>query len=84
LFARTSDQVIPASTAMLDVAAEERFVHSLAQLPDPWRVYHRPSWYHASTGDVDSGNRSLPDAMEDGLAPFIKAGRAAFGIVLKG
>jgi hypothetical protein len=35
-------------------------------------------------GDVDSGFRPLPDSMEDRLAPLIRSGRAAFGVVLKG
>jgi len=35
-------------------------------------------------GDVDSGFRSLPDSMEDRLAPIVRSGRAAFGVVLKG
>lgn len=35
--------------------AEERFVHSLAQLPDQGRVYHRLSWYDTSTGGVRGG-----------------------------
>jgi len=35
-------------------------------------------------GDVDSGLRSLPDSMEDRLPPLIRAGRAAFGVVLRG
>ena len=35
-------------------------------------------------GDVNSGFRSLTDAMDDRMAPFIKSGRAAFGVVLSG
>jgi hypothetical protein len=35
-------------------------------------------------GDVTSGFRSLPDSMEDRIAPFVRAGRAAFGVVLEG
>jgi hypothetical protein len=35
-------------------------------------------------GDVANGFRSLPDAMDDRMAPFVKAGRAAFGVVLEG
>ncbi len=35
-------------------------------------------------GDVDGGFRSLPDSIEDRLAPVIRSGRAAFGVVLKG
>jgi eukaryotic-like serine/threonine-protein kinase len=40
--------------------------------------------YFVPAGDVNGGYRSLPDSIEDRLAPFIKAGRAAFGVVLKG
>lgn len=35
-------------------------------------------------GDVESGQRLLSEAMDDILAPFIKSGRAAFGVVIKG
>ncbi len=35
-------------------------------------------------GDVNSGLRSLPASMEDRLASFVKSGRAAFGVVLRG
>jgi cephalosporin-C deacetylase-like acetyl esterase len=35
-------------------------------------------------GDVASGFRSLPMSIEDRVAPFIKAGRAVFGVVLEG
>ena len=35
-------------------------------------------------GDVANGLRSLPESMEDRLAPVIKSGRAAFGVVIKG
>jgi formylglycine-generating enzyme required for sulfatase activity len=34
--------------------------------------------------DVNLGLRSLPASMEERVGPFIKAGRAAFGVVLKG
>lgn len=34
--------------------------------------------------DVDNGLRSLPAAMDDRLAPFVRAGRATFGVVLAG
>jgi formylglycine-generating enzyme required for sulfatase activity len=40
--------------------------------------------HYVPAGDVDGGLRSLPDSMDDRLAPFIKSGRAAFGVVLKG
>ena len=35
-------------------------------------------------GDVDGGFRSSPDSMDDRMAPFVRAGRAAFGVVLEG
>ena len=35
-------------------------------------------------GDVDGGFRSLPDAMDDRMVPFVRGGRAAFGVVLEG
>ena len=35
-------------------------------------------------GDVAGGFRSLPEAMDDRMAPFVRAGRAAFGVVLQG
>jgi formylglycine-generating enzyme required for sulfatase activity len=35
-------------------------------------------------GDVNSGFRSLPAAIEDRMTPFIRAGRAVFGVVLDG
>jgi hypothetical protein len=35
-------------------------------------------------GDVSSGFRSLSDALEDRLAPHVRAGRAVFGVVLEG
>ncbi len=35
-------------------------------------------------GDVAGGLRSITASMEDAVAPFIKSGRAAFGVVLKG
>lgn len=45
----------------------------------PLQVVH-----YVPAGDVDSGLRSLTDAMDDRMAPFVKSGRAAFGVVLKG
>lgn len=47
--------------------------------PRPLQVIH-----FAPAGDVARGLRSLPDSMEDRLAPFIKSGRAAFGVVING
>ncbi len=35
-------------------------------------------------GDVDGGFRSLPASLEDRVGPFVRAGRAAFGVVLEG
>jgi formylglycine-generating enzyme required for sulfatase activity len=35
-------------------------------------------------GDVAGGFRSLADAMDDRMTPFVRAGRAAFGVVLDG
>jgi formylglycine-generating enzyme required for sulfatase activity/tRNA A-37 threonylcarbamoyl transferase component Bud32 len=35
-------------------------------------------------GDVDGGFRSVPDSMDDRMAPFVRAGRAAFCVVLEG
>ena len=47
--------------------------------PRPLQVIH-----FVPAGDVHNGLRSLPESMEDWLAPFIKSGRAAFGVVIKG
>jgi eukaryotic-like serine/threonine-protein kinase len=35
-------------------------------------------------GDVAGGLRSLPAAMDYGMAPYVRGGRAAFGVVLEG
>ena len=40
--------------------------------------------HYLPAGDVDGGFRSLPDSMDDRIAPFVRAGRAAFGVVLEG
>jgi serine/threonine protein kinase/formylglycine-generating enzyme required for sulfatase activity len=40
--------------------------------------------YYLPAGDVAGGFRSLPDSMDDRMAPFVRAGRAAFGVVLEG
>ncbi|HYN07739.1 MAG TPA: SUMF1/EgtB/PvdO family nonheme iron enzyme [Vicinamibacterales bacterium] len=48
-------------------------------VPRPVQVVH-----FVPGGDVASGRRSLPDSMEDRLGAFIKSGRAAFGVNLKG
>jgi formylglycine-generating enzyme required for sulfatase activity/predicted Ser/Thr protein kinase len=45
----------------------------------PMQVIH-----FVPAGDVNAGYRSLPASIEDRLGPSIKAGRAAFGVVLKG
>ncbi len=47
--------------------------------PRPLQVIH-----FVPAGDVAGGFRSLPASMEDRLAPFIKSGRAAFGVVING
>ena len=47
--------------------------------PRPLQVIHL-----IPAGDVASGFRSLPEAMDDRMAPFVKAGRAVFGVVLEG
>jgi serine/threonine protein kinase/formylglycine-generating enzyme required for sulfatase activity len=47
--------------------------------PRPLQVIH-----FVPAGDVAGGLRSLPDSMEDRIAPFIKSGRAAFGVVING
>ena len=45
----------------------------------PLQVMH-----YLPAGDVAGGFRSLPDSMDDRMAPFVRAGRAAFGVVLEG
>jgi formylglycine-generating enzyme required for sulfatase activity/predicted Ser/Thr protein kinase len=45
----------------------------------PLQVVH-----YVPAGDVDSGLRSISSSMDDRMAPFVKSGRAAFGVVLKG
>lgn len=45
----------------------------------PMQVLH-----YVPGGDVDSGHRALPESMDDRMGMFVKAGRAAFGVVLKG
>jgi hypothetical protein len=47
--------------------------------PRPLQVLHI-----VPASDVETGLRSLPAAIEDRLAPFIKSGRAVFGVVTKG
>jgi eukaryotic-like serine/threonine-protein kinase len=47
--------------------------------PRPLQVIH-----FVPGGDVENGLRSLPASLENRLAPFIKSGRAAFGVVTKG
>jgi serine/threonine protein kinase len=47
--------------------------------PRPLQVLH-----YVPPGDVVRGLRSLPDSIEMFAAPFIKSGRAVFGVVLKG
>jgi formylglycine-generating enzyme required for sulfatase activity len=40
--------------------------------------------HYLPASDVDGGFRSLSASMDDRMAPFIKSGRAAFAVVLKG
>jgi eukaryotic-like serine/threonine-protein kinase len=40
--------------------------------------------HYLPAGDVAAGLRSITASMEDNLAPFIRSGRAAFGVILKG
>jgi eukaryotic-like serine/threonine-protein kinase len=47
--------------------------------PRPLQVIH-----YLPAGDVDYGFRSLPQSMDDRMAPFVRAGRAVFGVVLEG
>jgi eukaryotic-like serine/threonine-protein kinase len=47
--------------------------------PRPLQVIHL-----SPATDVENGLLPLPDAIEDLLAPFIKSGRAVFGVVLRG
>jgi eukaryotic-like serine/threonine-protein kinase len=47
--------------------------------PRPLQVMH-----YLPAGDVDGGFRSLPESMDDRMAPFVRGGRAAFGVVLEG
>ena len=44
----------------------------------PLQVLH-----YVPAGDVDGGLRPLAESMDDRMAPFVKAGRAVFGVVLK-
>jgi eukaryotic-like serine/threonine-protein kinase len=63
-------------------AAGERVVAYLylpRHVSGPMQVIH-----FLPAGDVANGMRSITAAMEDVVAPFIKSGRAAFGVVLKG
>ena len=48
-------------------------------VPRPLQVIH-----FLPAGDVDSGFRSLRDSIDDRMAPFVRAGRAVFGVVLEG
>jgi eukaryotic-like serine/threonine-protein kinase len=47
--------------------------------PRPLQVMH-----YLPAGDVAYGFRSLPASMDERMAPFVRAGRAAFGVVLEG
>jgi dienelactone hydrolase len=48
-------------------------------VPRPLQVLH-----YVPAGDVNSGLRSLSDSMDDRMAPYVRSGRAAFGVVLYG
>ena len=45
----------------------------------PLQVMH-----YLPAADVDNGFRSLPESMDDRMAPFVRGGRAAFAVVLEG
>ncbi|MDQ3488722.1 MAG: SUMF1/EgtB/PvdO family nonheme iron enzyme, partial [Acidobacteriota bacterium] len=45
----------------------------------PFQVLH-----YVPAGDVNSGHRPLSDSMDDRITPFVRAGRATFGVVLSG
>ena len=47
--------------------------------PRPLQVIH-----YLPAGDVASGFRSLSESMDDRMAPYVRAGRATFGVVLEG
>ena len=55
------------------------YIYLPKNFPRPLQVIH-----FVPAGDVQGGLRSLPASMEDRIAPFIKSGRAAFGVVIKG
>ena len=40
--------------------------------------------HYLPAGDVAGGYRSLPDSIDDRMTPFVRAGRAVFGVVLEG
>ena len=48
-------------------------------VPRPLQVLH-----YVPGGDVNSGFRPLTASMDERMVPFVKAGRAAFGVVLRG
>jgi hypothetical protein len=48
-------------------------------VPRPLQVIH-----YLPAGDVDGGFRSLPASIEDRMVPYVRAGRAVFGVVLEG
>ena len=47
--------------------------------PRPLQVIH-----FVPATNVEDGTTPLPDVMDSNLAPFVKSGRAVFGVVLKG
>ena len=48
-------------------------------VPRPLQVLH-----YLPAGDVAAGFRSVPDSMDDRMAPFVRGGRAAFAVVVEG
>ncbi|HVJ26106.1 MAG TPA: SUMF1/EgtB/PvdO family nonheme iron enzyme [Vicinamibacterales bacterium] len=48
-------------------------------VPRPLQVLH-----YVPAADVNSGFRSLSDSMDHRMAPYVRSGRAAFGVVLYG
>ena len=48
-------------------------------VPPPVQVLH-----YVPAGDVHFAMRSLTDSMDERMAPFVKSGRAVFGVVLQG
>jgi eukaryotic-like serine/threonine-protein kinase len=69
-------------TVAFNGAAGERataYLYLPRHVSGPMQVIH-----YLPAGDVAGGLRSITASIEDGVAPFIKSGRAVFGVVLKG